>query len=147
MVEILVSASIIVAVVLAAMAVAQKSIQLSNRSLHTSQASFLLEEGAEAVRILRDNAWNNISSLDVNITYYPTFSEGTWFLSSNSSTIGKFTRTVNIANVSRNNSTGDIAVSGTDDPGTKLITITVFWLEGGQTISKTLPFYITDIFS
>ena len=49
MVEILIVISIIVVSVLAALAVAQKSIYLSRQSLHQSQAAFLLEEGAEAV--------------------------------------------------------------------------------------------------
>ena len=147
MVEVIIAVSIILVSILAAMSVTQKSIVVSRQSLHTSQASFLLEEGAESVRILRDNSWTNIANLTNGTTYYPSFSSGTWILSTNSSTVGIFTRTVNIQSVNRNISTGDISVSGTNDPGTKLITVTVFWVEGGQTISKTLSFYITDIFS
>ena len=147
MVEVLVTASIITTSVLAVMAVAQKSIYVSTQSLHTTQAAFLLEEGAEAVRILRDNGWSNISGLNNATTYYPLFSSGTWTLSTTTSTVGIFTRTVNIGSVNRDNSTDDIAVSGSNDSGTKLITITVSWQEGGVAISKTLPFYIMDIFS
>lgn len=147
MVEILVAASIITASVLAAMAVAQKSIQVSYQALHASQASFLLEEGAEVVRIMRDNGWSNVSGLDTSTNYYPLFSSGTWTLSPNVSQVGIFTRKVNMANVKRNGTTGDISGTGTDDNGTKLFTVTVSWLEGGRTITKTLQFYITDIFS
>lgn len=147
MVEILVAASIITASVLAAMAVAQKSIYISYQALHASQASFLLEEGAEAVRIVRDNGWNNISGLSTPTDYYPLFSNGTWVLSPDISQVGIFTRKVNMANVKRNGTTGDISGTGTDDIGTKLFTVTVSWLEGGRIITKTLSFYITDIFS
>ncbi|MFA6257664.1 MAG: hypothetical protein WC671_01485 [Candidatus Paceibacterota bacterium] len=146
-VEVLVAASIITVSILSAMMVAQKSIYVSRQAFHTTQAGFLLEEGAEAVRILRDNAWSNISSLTIGTNYYPTFSSNTWILSPTASIIGIFTRTVVIANVNRDNTTKDISIVGADDPGTKLITVTVSWMEGGATITKTLQFYISDIFS
>ena len=146
-VEVLVAASIITASILAAMTVAQKSIYISRESFHATEATFLLEEGAEAVRIIRDNAWNNISGLTAGANYYPTFTGGAWTLSATANTIGIFTRTVNVALVNRDNTTKDISSAGTNDPGTKLVTVTVSWLEGGTTITKTLKFYIMNIFS
>jgi Tfp pilus assembly protein PilV len=147
MIEILVALSIIVIAILSFMNVVQKAINLSVRSVHSTQAAFLLEEGAEAVRVVRDNAWANISGLTNGTNYYPTFSVDTWTLSSTSNTVGIFTRTVSIASVNRNSTTQDISSSGTNDAGTKLVTVTVSWVEAGTTISKTLSFYITDIFS
>ncbi|MFA6274500.1 MAG: hypothetical protein WC662_05045 [Candidatus Paceibacterota bacterium] len=128
MVEILVASAIITACVLSAMAVTQKSISVSRQALHTSQVAFLLEAGAENTRIARDNAWSNVVSLN------------------SSEQIGIFTRTVVASSVNRNATTGEIG-SGVDDPGTKLITVTVSWNEGGQSVSKILSFYISDIFS
>lgn len=128
MVEIIIAASVISISVLAAMSVAQKSIYVSRQALHTSQAAFLLEEGAENTRIARDNAWSNVALL------------------SSSEQIGIFTRTVVASSVNRNATTGDIG-SGADDIGTKLITVTVSWREGEDTIAKTLNFYINNIFS
>lgn len=144
-VEILVGISIIVVSMLAAMFVTQKAISISRQSLHIYQTSFLLEEGAEVVRVVRDNAWSNIS----NGTYYPTFDSVNkiWTLSSTSSTIGIFTRTVNITNVNRDDTSKIVSLGGTPDSGTKLVTVTVSWPEGGATVVKTLQFYITDIFS
>ncbi len=147
MVEIIIVASIITASILGIMAVAQKSIYVSRQTLHSVQASFLLEEGAEAVRVFRDNTWTNISSLNNATDYYPVFSSGTWSLSTTPSQVGIFTRKVNIASVSRDNTTQDISSTGTNDPGTKLITVTVSWSEAGTTVSKTLSFYIMDLFS
>jgi len=146
-VEVIVAISIIVVSVLAAMSVTQKSIFVSRQALHVKEASFLLEEGAESVRIIRDNSWNNISALNVGTDYYLIFLGQTWTLSSTPSSVGIFTRKVNILNVNRNVSTDDIANLGTYDPGTKLTTITVSWVDGGETLSKTLSFYIMDIFS
>ena len=147
MIEVVVASSIIAVAVLATMAVAEKSIRVSVQGVHTAEASFLLEEGAEAVRILRDNGWSNISSLNNATNYYPDFSGGTWTLSTTSSPVGIFTRKVNIASVNRDNTTNDIAAVGIDDPGTKLITVTVSWSERGSAVSRTLSFYIMDIFS
>jgi Tfp pilus assembly protein PilV len=148
MVEVLIAVSIIVVSVLVAMSVTQKSIFVSRQSVHTTQASFLLEEGSEAVRTIRDNTWDNISGLTTNTDYYLVFSSNTWTLSSSFNTIGIFTRTIRITDVSRSVSTGDIVSSdGVEDLGTKLITITVSWNEGGITLNKTLSFYIMDIFS
>ena len=148
MVEVLVAVSIMTASILATMAVAQKSIYVSREAFHETQAGFLLEEGAEAVRIIRDNNWTNISGLTANTNYYLAFSGGTWSSSSTASTIDNiFTRTVSVASVNRDNTTKDISSTGTNDPGTKLVTVTVSWVEGGTTISKTLQFYITNLFS
>ena len=143
----LVAISIITVSILAAMAVSQKSVYISRESIHATQAGFLLEEGAEAVKVLRDNGWSGISSLAAGTTYYPTYSSGAWTLATTGTPIGIFTRTVVIANVNRDNTTQDIASVGTNDPGTRLATVTVSWLEGGTTVTKTLSFYIIDVFS
>ncbi len=146
-VEILVAASIITLTILSATVVAQKSIYVSRQALNATQAAYLLEEGAEAVRIYRDNTWTNISGMTVGTNYYPLFSGGTWTFPTSASTIGIFTRKVVISNVNRDNSTKDIVTSGgTVDAGTKLVTVTVSWNEGTNVITKTLPFYITNIF-
>jgi len=147
MVEILVAVSIITVSILVAMAVAQKSIYVSRQAFHATQATFLLEEGAEVARIVRDNAWSNISSLIAGTNYYLTFSEGTWTLSTTANTVGIFTRTVSVALVNRDNTTKDISLTGVDDPGTKLVTVSLSWPEGGTTITKTLQFYMINIFS
>ncbi len=129
-IEVLIASSIITVAILAATAVSQKSVYVSRQAFHATQASFLLEEGAENARIARDNAWSNIIALN-------SYEQ-----------IGIFTRTVITSSVNRDNSTKDIITSGgTLDAGTKLFTVTVSWPEGGMTITKTLQFYITDIFS
>jgi Tfp pilus assembly protein PilV len=152
-VEILIVASIMTISFLAITTVAQKSIQISHQSLHVLQASFLLEEGAEAVRILRDNAWSNINngnyglSFETPTTACPAPTCPTWKFLGNSEAIGSFTRKVNIADVNRDNTSYNIVtVGGANDPNTKLITITVSWQESGQSIDKNVSFYLTNIF-
>ena len=150
MLEIIIATSIIVVFLLVAMSVAAKAIAFSRQSLHVSQAAFLLEEGAEAVRINRDNAWTNISGLTPGTNYYLNFSGGSWIFQQSApspSQTDNFTRTVVVSNVSRDATTGDIALFGNNDSGTKLVIVTVAWTERGQTLTKTLKFYISDIFS
>lgn len=146
MTEVLITSSIIVLAVLTAMSVAQKSVSVSHRSLYATQAAFLLEEGAEVMRLLRDDSWNNISSLENTVSYYPVFS-GSWQLSPNSSNVGIFNRSITLSNVRRDISGDIVTEGGENDPGAKLVTITVTWAEGENLINKTLSFYLMDIFS
>jgi len=53
-----------------------------------------------------------------------------------------------VSAVNRDDTTKDIVTSGgTTDAGTRLVTVTVSWLEGATTVSKSIQFYIMDIFS
>jgi Tfp pilus assembly protein PilV len=146
--EILVATSIITLSILATTAVVQKSAQVSRQALHSVQAISLLEETGEIIRILRDNGWDNISSLSVSTNYYPIFLSDIWKVSTEASSVDIFTRKFVVSNVNRSNTTFDIVTSGGIlDPKTKLINVDVFWLEGGITVTKSLSFYIIDIFS
>jgi Tfp pilus assembly protein PilV len=127
MVEVILAFAIVASSILISMAVMQKALQASYSSLSNIQANFLLEEGAEKARITRDNSWNNIVSLNTT------------------EQIGIFTRTSVASSVNRNSSTGIIG-SGSDDAGTKLVTITVSWQENNVSRSKNLKLYLMDIF-
>jgi Tfp pilus assembly protein PilV len=145
LVEVLIVSAIMTVAALAIIAVAQKSIYVARESLHITQANFLLEEGAEAVRVLRDSGWSNISALNAGTDYYPTYS-GTWTLSASPNTVGNFTRKVTLTSVNRDATTQDIAISGANDTGSRLVTVTVSWTEGGATVTKTLSYYLMNIF-
>ncbi|MDP9249511.1 MAG: hypothetical protein M3M85_03335 [bacterium] len=147
MVEVLVAVSIITAAILSGMAVSEKAVQISRQAFHAEQAAFLAEEAAEAVRILRDNDWENISLLETDTDYFPVFSGGTWTLSETPDSVGIFTRKVSVEDVMRDAVTGDIDSSGAADEGGKLVTVSVSWQEGGTLVTKNLQFYIFDIFS
>jgi Tfp pilus assembly protein PilV len=145
-IEILIAISIITASILATMAVAQKSVYISRQSLHATQAAFLLEEGAEAMRLIRDDAWSNISSLSLATEYFLVFDGSTWSLSPTPASIGGFTRTVRLSGVERDDTTKNITGSGSNDPETKLVTVEVSWNEGGVAVEKNLQFYLMNIF-
>lgn len=147
-VELLIAIFIIVTSILAFSNVAQKSINVSRQSLDTSIASFLLEEGAEVVRLYRDIDWDNISDMTPGTTYYIDFDSvnSAWYFTTTPNTIGKFTRSIVFESVNRDAVTGDISISGSSDAGTRLVTVNVSWTEGGVSITKDLSFYISDIF-
>jgi hypothetical protein len=146
MVEVVVVISIITMLVVSASAVAQRAISMSRQSVHRSQASFLLEEGAEATRIIRDNAWSGITNLSTATDYYLSFSGGTWILSTTPIQDGIFTRKVVLSPVYRDVNQ-NIALSGILDNQTRLVTVTVTWAEGSSIYTKTLQLYLSDIFS
>jgi len=147
-VELLIAIFIIVTSVLAFSNVAQKSINVSRQSLDTSIASFLLEEGVEVVRLYRDVNWDNVSNLTVDRDYYIEFDSvnSVWYFTTTPNTIDKFTRRIVFESVNRDAITGDISEVGSDDPGTRLVTVYVSWQDGSVNITKNLSFYISDIF-
>lgn len=149
LVEVIVAAAIVLLIGVAFTGSLSKTISLSNRALRTAQSTALLEEGAEAVKTIRDNNWATIAGLTVGTTYYLSYNTTTdiWSLTTTPSVIDNiFTRTIVLSSVNRN-ATDDIAVSGTLDPKTKLVTVTTTFTSDGMTVTKSLPFYISDIFN
>lgn len=151
LVEVLIACAILSLCIIALMTASSKGIQTSSQALRQTQAGFILEEGAEAVKTIRDASWSNISSLTTGTTYYLSFSTSTntWSLSTTPPpTIDSiFTRNVVLSAVNRD-SNDDIASSGTLDARTKKVTVTVSWpISDNTTSSKTLDFYISDIFN
>ncbi len=149
LIEAIISVTIITGVVLALFTVFGKLLVISNNSLHTLQATSLLSEGAEVVRLWRDDNWDNLANLDLDTYYFYDFdtSAGVWATSTINQFIdGRFDRRFKIAAVQRDNTTKDIVDSGTLDSGTKLITVSVAWLENTATTTKAVSFYLTKLF-
>jgi len=89
-----------------------------------SQAAFIASEGLEATKSIRNQAWANL----INGTY--GLSLGSIWTFSGASDIdpsGKFTRTVDIASVTRDGNGTIVTSGGTVDTETKKITSTVSW--------------------
>ena len=154
MIEIIVATSIITLAALAFSVVETKAISLSRQATHLTQVAFLLEEGAESVKIFRDNnTWTNFATLFIpSSTYCLTGTVSSWTsalpTSSPCTKVGIFNRTINVANVNRDATTGNIVSSGgVLDTNTKFFTVTVTWDEKGISLTKTLRFYINNIFS
>lgn len=148
MVELIVISAVLSIIVIAASYVAKKSIEVSSRTIHTMEASFLLEEGVEVMRILRDTNFDNIDpNLVGSNDQYLTLVSNTWSLIDTPQNNGIFTRIINIYPVYRDSTTSDIVKSGgVLDSGTAFITVTVSWQEGTEILTKNLSFYLSDLF-
>jgi len=157
-IEVIVATTIISVTVFALVITAQKGVELSTRALKQSQANVLLEEGAEAVKSIRDNNWTTISNLSLDTDYYLYFdnTNNIWTLNtSNTPPSGFipaypidsiFNRKVVVSSVYRDTS-DDISSSGTIDSKTKKVTVSVSWVDSKGSITKDLVFYIADIFN
>lgn len=90
------------------------------------QATGLLKEAIEAVRVVREDDWQAVA---VNGTYHPIVSGSTWALASGAETINGLLREVVISDVQRNAAGAIVASGGTIDPSTKKIDARVSWTE------------------
>jgi type II secretory pathway pseudopilin PulG len=88
------------------------------------EATTLLKEAEEAVRIARENNWSSVSS---NGIYHPVISGNTWNLASGDETINGYIRQIVISDVRRDGSEAVVSTGGTVDPSTKKIVTTVSW--------------------
>jgi type II secretory pathway pseudopilin PulG len=147
LVEVIVSATIVTLILSGLIAAYNLYFKTALANLRHVQAVFLAEEGAEALRFLRDASWSNLSSLTVNNTYYVIFQNGNWQITTNNIFVdGIFERKFVLNNVNRDG-TDDIVPTGTLDPNTKKVTVSISWGKGVATTTKSLEFYLTNIFS
>lgn len=120
-------------------------ISVSNPALF--QASFLAEEGIEAVKFMRDYSWDQkIAPLSSGIDYTLTFSGTDWGVTTGPIFIeNKFDRRVTFSEVYRD-ITGNIVSSGNLDPNTKKVLVTVSWLKDNATTTRQITTYVSNIF-
>lgn len=142
--EVVVASAVIATVLIFLVGSIQSSVDVSKRSLEKTQAAYLLEEGVEAVKAIRDNDFDTITALTAGTPYYLHYAAGAWTLTATAESVDAFTRTVVFSAVSRDAS-DDIASVGTDDPGTKKGTVTVTWAAPSGAKSESLVFYISNI--
>lgn len=151
LVEVIIGCAIMVTMIFALIAAAQKGISLSHNALKQTQANLLLEEGAEAIKSLRDANWTNISNITLGTNYYFSYNNSTnlWSVSTTPVALvdSIFTRTISLSQVFRD-ATDDIASSGTVDTHIKKVVVNVSWPSSdGTTFSRSLSFYLVDIFN
>jgi len=107
------------------------------------EANILLQKEIEAIRSVRETAWNSISNPD---TYHTEQSGNSWIAVSGTIMENGFTRGFTVANVCRSGSNSSIISCGSpqavNDPSTKEIATNVSWsFLGTQSVSST--FYLT----
>lgn len=150
LVEAVIGVALISAFLVGITAVAGFSSRLVFSSESEMQAAFLLEEGADAVKGLRDAGWtSNIAPLFLDTDYWLNFNGSAWILTSSATPFidNRFDRRIKVFQVLRD-ANDDIVVSGgTADPNTKKITVSLSWFDRGATTTETVSTYITNLFS
>lgn len=116
-----------------------------------TQAAFLLQEGIEAVRHLRDDSWaNNIAKLVSSTTYFLAFTSSTpaYALTDASPPLhlGKFRRAVVVADVQRDAHDDIVTSGGTTDASMRKFTMELAWRSGGATTTEQVEFYLSNLF-
>lgn len=145
--EIVVAVAVIALSIFGFLTVAGVSLKTLRANTNNIQAAFLLEEGVEAVRILRDSGWDaNVSPLNAETNYYLSFNGTTWEATTTNIFIDNFFERKFIADNVYRDSNDDIAVSGTLDPSTKKIIVSVSWLSQTGTTTKSISTYMTKLF-
>lgn len=148
-IEVLVGVAIITVALLGTVTVYDRFIIKALRSVREVQAGYLLAEGVEAVRSLRDSGWaSSISPLALGVPYYLTFSGSAWQTTLTPVALidGAFERTVTLEGVLRDDVSKDIAASGTNDPDTRKLTVTLSWRTENATTTRELSTYISNLF-
>lgn len=125
-VEIVVAASIFLVAVAAFIVSFDTLRSLDSHTEARTQAALLLEEGSEAVLLLRDLSWeDNIASTTVGTTYYLYWDGSNYLLSEDEVVVSsKYLRTVVFSRAYRDGS-DHLASSGSEDENTRRVQISI----------------------
>ena len=141
LVEVLVSLSMLGIILVIISSIITLFFGSSGTVLNTTRATYLAEEGVELARFIRDDDWNEISSLTTDTAYYFEATPVSIGVTTTPQSIDEFTRSFTVSDLERDGN-GDFVVSGgTSDPGGRVLTVTVTW----GTESVELQSLITNI--
>ena len=148
MVEVVVATAIVAGFILILATINTTYLKISFKESSIIQASFLSEEGIEAMRFARDSSWSsNLAPLTPGVEYFLKFSGTSWQATTTPVYIGIFDRRVKVEQVNRDANDNIVTSGGTLDPNTLLITSTVSWMEHGATTTKITSDYLTNLFA
>lgn len=123
----------------------------ASSNLKLVKATYLAEEGMEALKIMRDTDWSNFSNLKNDVEHYFYFSTGassTWLATSSTfyKNIDSIDRWFILEEVCRNGEDKiDECDIGTVDSDIKKGSVFVSWEDGGEIITKSMSTYLTNI--
>ena len=146
--EVIVVTAIMLTIIVAVSQVFPRFIVSFRETSPALKASYLLEEGAEVVKVFRVESWSkNIATLQNGTPYRVVFNVGnsTWATTSSTDLIdGKFDRTIVLSEVYRDEN-GRIAPSGNIDTDSRKVDVNVSWQSDTGTTTKTLTTYIFNL--
>ena len=112
---------------------------IKSNDLH--EADLILSESVGAIESVADDDFTNLA----DGTYGLVKTSGVWVLQGSPDTVkGRYTRTITIEPIMRDDNCAIVSSGGTDDPDSKNIVIDVSWLESGANRSQYLEKLITN---
>lgn len=120
-------------------------------NLKSAKAAYLAEEGIEAVKIIRDTGWNNISAFSDNTNYYLYFdmsssTNNIWKATTTASSVDSiYIRIFKTSPVYRDSNGRIVTTGGILDTNSKQISVSISWPSKIGTTTKTLSTYIANI--
>lgn len=146
MVELIIAISLAAIILVGMTQIVAVAVETTERERRTIEALNLAEEGIEALRVMRDDSWSaNIQPLTNGANYYLVVSGNTWLATDVNPglLLNRYERTFRFSEVFRD-SNDNISISGTSDPNTKKVTLTVGWRERSATTTVVLDTYLTN---
>ena len=152
--EVVIASSIITIGMLAILNAYSFFVRAEKSNVMRVKSIYLLEEGIDVARYLRDKGWTTyIAPLSTTTQYYLYFSTlngtGTWQTTTTPQVYdGVFTRKITFGRVYRNNTTGNISTSSTGstvDTNSRKVTVEVRWTDQIGSSTKTMSSYITNL--
>lgn len=152
LIEVLVASAIISTAVIASLGVLGTMARLQYRNTARIQASFLIDEGIEAVKTLRNASWNSsIKNLAIGTKYYLYWNNHSWNVSASSTVIdGQFSRYFTLYNVYRDVNFDIVAsttLGATIDQDMRGMVMSVDWVDEAGTSSKSIDTYLYNLFA
>lgn len=147
LVEVLVASAIILSAVVTLVSVHALYLRAAFTSANAMKAAYLMEEGIEAIRYLRDASWEeNIGALSIGIPYGIVFANNSWEASTTAMHADGFERKITLRTVYRDAEDDIALVGGILDPDTLLVTAQVSWWTGNATSTKSISTYISNLY-
>ncbi|MEI7452454.1 MAG: LamG-like jellyroll fold domain-containing protein [Candidatus Falkowbacteria bacterium] len=144
LVELIIAMAIFALIVMGLTGMAVGGYTALDRSGEQTEAASLAQEGIEAVRAIKSQAWNNLSYSTSGVQIVG----GQWAFTGEGTTdtIGRYTRTISFANVCLNSDNITIAACPADhvDPLSKMVTVDVAWSAGTKTSHVIRQQYLTN---
>lgn len=149
LIEIIIASSILLLTVVSIFSAFALALSTSSKNTAKVQAAFLLEEGHEALRNMRDFGFDaNIAPLTNGTNYRLVWENNRWQSTTTNTFIdGKFDRFFSLSAVGRDADHNIVSSGGTVDANTKKVTVSVSWSNGQATTTKTMESYVSNIFS
>lgn len=146
-VEVVLGISIAALVLVFTMYAVTQFVNASRLISQKTQALYLVEEGMEMVRFVRDESWSTFSGLPLDVTRYLTQSGSTITVTNTPEVIDGLTRSLTFSSVYRDTVTHDIVASTTGgsvvDTNTKYVTVTVS--DGTPSLTLSLTSILTNL--